>query len=891
MDYDALAVQYGAVKTAAKPPVDYDALAAQHGAVSVASEPSTLQRGVKAFADSARGMWEAPLALATSATGMAAGGAAQIGTALYDRVTGDNIPGRAKAVSEEVAQKLSYKPTSETAKNIVRVTGEAFSPIAHYLGKAEEIAREKELALTGATTGTDIVTGAAKLRPDIATKLALKGSGAALSAAADVTGIKGKAVEIAQKAQQHAADMQSKNSITDETNRVGVDAGFKFLPSKLGGSTTGAVVESFANTKKMAETASVNNLPLTNSRIKIDLGIPDEVPLSTVELRKVEADAYADGYEPLKSIGQIIPNKDYGTALRNITKASEDATKSFPTDKETAGTAKEIETIIKPFRVGRFDSAHAITKIQELRNAANDAYKSGKTDVARANSAVARLLEDQIEAHLEKSGDTEGLARYREARKIIAKSKVVEKSLVGSDVNAQVIKNEYKKRKTAFDGNLLLVAKLAEKHPETMKIPSAGSNTPFTPLEATTEALAGIMVGASHLGATTAASAYFPALLAIPAGRMAARYVLLSKRGQARMLPSYETPIADLIAGERKFVPKAEEVTTPPPHVGTVPTEAEHIADFNHYADKLSAMGITEPNTSRAKLAIQWLRDRDEKSATRPQADQIMSGEIHPAAASVVGKVAETPPVMIGGKAGVFAGTPENIVSRDVALEKYKAEQAAKLAERSAQVPSKGTMEVEGIQNVEGVGGASPMDKPLAKDETVAVGGQGRPVVVDTSTMTPEGAAMYEKARVENIAKAKAMADEQTAALEAEWKRTQKTQGDRNASAEKKGYDKAERSSNAKTNDDGTYKVDGYGFVMSDRGAPIWFADQKAAAKWWFKNKSDTQVFELHNYPGKEGFTIRQTKVNAAKKGSVDAGSEIVTAEAERARRKTERAK
>jgi hypothetical protein len=60
---------------------------------------------------------------------------------------------------------------------------------------------------------------------------------------------------------------------------------------------------------------------------------------------------------------------------------------------------------------------------------------------------------------------------------------------------------------------------------------------------------------------------------------------------------------------------------------------------------------------------------------------------------------------------------------------------------------------------------------------------------------------------------------------------------------------------------DGRFEVDDRGFVVSDKGGPITFADQKQAAK-WIINKghklSPDQIFEIHNHPAGKGFTARE---------------------------------
>lgn len=60
---------------------------------------------------------------------------------------------------------------------------------------------------------------------------------------------------------------------------------------------------------------------------------------------------------------------------------------------------------------------------------------------------------------------------------------------------------------------------------------------------------------------------------------------------------------------------------------------------------------------------------------------------------------------------------------------------------------------------------------------------------------------------------------------------------------------------------DGRYEVDDRGFVASDKGGPMKFADQKQAAKWIINEghkKSPDQIFEIENHPSGKGFGVRE---------------------------------
>lgn len=71
--------------------------------------------------------------------------------------------------------------------------------------------------------------------------------------------------------------------------------------------------------------------------------------------------------------------------------------------------------------------------------------------------------------------------------------------------------------------------------------------------------------------------------------------------------------------------------------------------------------------------------------------------------------------------------------------------------------------------------------------------------------------------------------------------------------------------------EDGRFSVDDRGFVASDKGGPVKFADQKQAAKWIINQghkKSPDQIFEIANHPGGKGFTVRERGRADAKAGS-----------------------
>lgn len=101
-----------------------------------------------------------------------------------------------------------------------------------------------------------------------------------------------------------------------------------------------------------------------------------------------------------------------------------------------------------------------------------------------------------------------------------------------------------------------------------------------------------------------------------------------------------------------------------------------------------------------------------------------------------------------------------------------------------------------------------------------------------------------------------------------EFRRQKKAEADEFFAQQRKKYEQQAKQSykptgaeSSKADDldaDGTYPVTEHGFVMSDKGTPIIFGDQKSAAKWILSEgnkKSNGQVFEVANHPSGKGFT------------------------------------
>jgi hypothetical protein len=75
---------------------------------------------------------------------------------------------------------------------------------------------------------------------------------------------------------------------------------------------------------------------------------------------------------------------------------------------------------------------------------------------------------------------------------------------------------------------------------------------------------------------------------------------------------------------------------------------------------------------------------------------------------------------------------------------------------------------------------------------------------------------------------------------------------------------------------DGRYAVDDGRYVVSDKGGPIRFGDQKQAARWILaegQRRSPDQFFEIAVHPSGQGFTVREAGRNAGPGGRAASGA------------------
>jgi len=302
------------------------------------------------------------------------------------------------------------------------------------------------------------------------------------------------------------------NPVRDVTLSEALKAGYTVPPSQAKAGLVSRVLEGVSGKYKTNQLAGLRNQEVTDRLVRESLGLPEGTPLTKETIQAVRREAYRAGYEPVKQAGSIATDSEYGKALDSIVGRFKGPSESFP-----GAGGKDVEELVAGYKVGKFDSKHAVDAIQDLRDKASQAFRQGDTRMANAYRDLASALEGQVERGLEKSGKSgqETLRGFREARKLMAKSHSVEDALSeGSGSVSATSLAAALKRGAPLSGELKTIAKFGQVFPDVAKIPKSGDANPFTALDVAGEAFG--------LGA------HNPYVAALPLARIGARYAITS---------------------------------------------------------------------------------------------------------------------------------------------------------------------------------------------------------------------------------------------------------------------------------------------------------------------------------------------------------------------------
>jgi hypothetical protein len=296
-------------------------------------------------------------------------------------------------------------------------------------------------------------------------------------------------------------------------------AGYVIPPTQARPTLLNRTLEGLSGKITTAQNASARNQGVTNRLAAEALGLPPDTKLTGDVLTTVRQQA-GQAYDALGNAGVITPAQTYTQALDDIAKPFRTAAAGFPN-----GKPSPVIDLVESLRSPQFDSASAVAKIKELRTAADDAFRTGNTDIGRASRSAAKALEDAIEDHLQRTGSTQALQAFKDARQLIAKTYTVEKALNSTTgaVDARKLGAQLTKGKP-ISGELKQAGDFANRFPKAAQPPEGMGSLPQTsPLD-------WIPAGAAAMGTGN------PLMMLGVGARPLARSALLSSPVQNRLI-------------------------------------------------------------------------------------------------------------------------------------------------------------------------------------------------------------------------------------------------------------------------------------------------------------------------------------------------------------------
>jgi hypothetical protein len=312
------------------------------------------------------------------------------------------------------------------------------------------------------------------------------------------------------------------------------EAGFVLPPSQVNPSLANRLLEGAGGKAQLAQELSAKNQRLMQEKIRGDLGIEAEAPLAPEtfdaarrrasgaygelaqaaqgaprsELLNERGIAFAPNERPVVRPGLSVTD-DFRTPIA----ARRDAILAKLTDApETFASLKpSVKLLDEALAKNEIDPKLAIDRIRQLRADAKADFASpnpAKVETAHTRLSLANDLEGLIEQNLTEKGDVTALARFREARKDIAKSYTAEKATLPSgEVRAGLLANELK-RGIPLEGGMAEIANLGAHFPKAAQIPSrTGGTTAISPLDVSAAVLGHSLGGGGGSWLSTLAAA------------------------------------------------------------------------------------------------------------------------------------------------------------------------------------------------------------------------------------------------------------------------------------------------------------------------------------------------------------------------------------------------
>lgn len=398
--------------------------------------PLAPQRAVPSLAMAPMGGAEMLLKAGTGALASIPAGLAYGGSAIA-KAAGANV--NPADVQNRVQNYLTYQPLSDSAK----AGGQAASDIVRPF--VEPIAKKYGEA-----------TSAVEKRSPFAADLMRAAPGALQAASAIVPLASGaRAAKTALAINKESKALAAMRPPTPEQAAVNKakDLGLKLLPSQQG-RAAGALAEGLSGQAKLERTLSKQNARIVDAAAAEEIGLPKGAR-PTRESIAVEKKKHGKVYEEVAKLGPVTTDETFRKAVSTIDDRSGSA--SFAED--TPASVRRLKEVYGS--KAAFDSADGVAKVRQLRADASSNIKAHNAPeqnaLGYAQRKVADAIDDQMERAAWKAGNADLGARYKSARRQLAKLHSVEDAIRGQNVSAKALHQQLQ-RKIPLSGKLRTVA-------------------------------------------------------------------------------------------------------------------------------------------------------------------------------------------------------------------------------------------------------------------------------------------------------------------------------------------------------------------------------------------------------------------------------------------------
>jgi hypothetical protein len=305
---------------------------------------------------------------------------------------------------------------------------------------------------------------------------------------------------------------QAPNSQMAQSIQQARDLGYVIPPTQANPSMLNRFMEGVAGKISTAQNASVRNQEITNRLAAKSLGLAEDTIITPQVLTDLRSTA-GDAYKNLGMSGQVIADKSYTNALDDIAKPFITAAQGFP-DAPPSPVLNLVQSLKSP----SFDASAAVEKVRQLRTAADDAFRSGNTDIGQASKKAAAAIENALEGHLSKTGQSDLLTKFRDARQLIAKTYSIEKAAntTTGTIDAKKLAAQLQRGKP-LSGELKSIAQFSQAFPKASQATEAmGSLPQLSPLDYAAGLIGGVSTGGLGAGAILARPALRAAALSSP---------------------------------------------------------------------------------------------------------------------------------------------------------------------------------------------------------------------------------------------------------------------------------------------------------------------------------------------------------------------------------------